>query len=246
MSRRTRNSPIALPGSPAALSLARPAVDLRSHLSLDVPAQGSRPLCMPFSVGGAHEAARALATGDAPSSLAVESLWRHCVQAGVAGPNGTTLPDVSSALARTGQPVASTWPYDPTLGAGTEQPPAAAGPAPWLTAQLGLVALRHDSIEAEIEDTLISKHPVLLVVEATDEFTFPNHGVISLPQLTAPSSEYHAVLAVGAATDRKRRVRHLLIRNSWGPYWGAGGYGWLPMGYLINFAVQAAAVQSLT
>ena len=34
----------------------------------------------------------------------------------------------------------------------------------------------------------------------------------------------------------------LLVRNSWGEFWGAGGYGWLPMDYLIAYALQAVVV----
>lgn len=53
----------------------------------------------------------------------------------------------------------------------------------------------------------------------------------------------HAVVAVGY--DDQMVVRHgregaptstgaLLIRNSWGPGWGEGGYGWLPYEYVLQ------------
>jgi C1A family cysteine protease len=80
-----------------------------------------------------------------------------------------------------------------------------------------------------------------VIVELTGEFEKPSaDGEIAVPDLLAPVSDYHAVLAVGAATNTAGTIRRLLIRNTWGPGWGAGGYGWLPLDYLIAFAVQAA------
>lgn len=44
----------------------------------------------------------------------------------------------------------------------------------------------------------------------------------------------HAVLAVGFDDQKKigKQKGALLIRNSWGTYWGDGGYGWLPYEYI--------------
>jgi C1A family cysteine protease len=102
--------------------------------------------------------------------------------------------------------------------------------------------LAHDGIEAEIEDLLAAGRPVVLVIEVTAEFENANaYGTIEIPDIRSPAGDYHAVLVVGAAT-RPVRGRCLLARNSWGEFWGAGGYGWLPMDYLIAYAIQAATV----
>jgi C1A family cysteine protease len=39
-------------------------------------------------------------------------------------------------------------------------------------------------------------------------------------------------------SDGPPTVGALLIRNSWGPYWGEGGYGWLPYEYVLRGLAQ--------
>jgi hypothetical protein len=103
--------------------------------------------------------------------------------------------------------------------------------------------LAHDGIEDLIEDALAVVLPLVLVIELTQEFEDATaDGEIALPALTAPVGDYHAVLALGAATSTDGTSRRLLIRNTWGSGWGAGGYGWLPLDYLIAFAVQVATI----
>lgn len=98
-------------------------------------------------------------------------------------------------------------------------------------------------IEFLVEEALAAGLPLVLVIEITQEFEqAAARGEIAVPHLTAPDGDYHAVLAVGAETVTDGSCRRLLIRNTWGPAWGAGGYGWLPLDYLISFAVQAAVI----
>lgn len=223
-----------------ATSLALAPIDLRHLLPPGVRDQGPRPLCLPFSVSTAHEATRCDASSAPAEELAVEPLWQHCVKAGAASHNGTTLHAVIDAAASTGQPTESAWPYNPTLSAGTEPAPATTSTASFLTVALIEVPLAHDGIEPHIEAALAAGLPVVVVIELTDQFDSPSPtGEIDLPPLTAPVNDYHAVIAVGAATSADGATRRLLVRNSWGPGWGAGGYGWLPYDYLVAFAVQA-------
>lgn len=226
-----------------AASLARPPVDLRQLFISPVRHQGPRPLCVPFSVAGAHEAARAYAGAAGAEQLAVEPLWQHCLNAGLAGHDGTTLQAASDAVKAKGQTLERCWPYNAAIGAGTEPEPAAVANATWYQAGAIEVPLAHDGIEALAEDALASGFPLVLVIEVTHEFEHPStSGEIATPALTAPTSDYHAVLAVGAATNRTGTDRRFLIRNTWGPAWGAGGYGWLPLDYTIAFAGQAAVI----
>lgn len=55
-------------------------------------------------------------------------------------------------------------------------------------------------------------------------------GMIPFPTPSDRMQGGHAVLAVGY--DDARRA--LLIKNSWGTQWGAGGYGWLPYAYVLQ------------
>jgi C1A family cysteine protease len=151
------------------------------------------------------------------------------------------------ALQAKGQTSEVRWPYDEKLGAGSQPEPATATDAAWYAAETIDTPVVHDGIEAVVEDALASGLPVVLVIELTREFERPNaDGQIAVPPLAAPAGDYHAVLAVGAATDETGKRRRLLVRNSWGPGWGAGGYGWLPLEYLIAFGVRAVAIDYTT
>lgn len=197
-------------------------------------------MCVPFAVGANHEARRAFEGADV-EALSPESLWRRCTQLAQTGPDGVLLVDVAAALSAVGQPPLALWPYNSGLGPGTEEPPLAVGPEPWLTATFTQVLLAHDSVEAGLEAKLDAGAAVVLVVELTDEFEQPEpDGRIRVPSLRAPAGGYHAVLVVGAAD--LAGDRHLLVRNSWGDGWGLGGYAWLPVAYLESFAVQAGLV----
>ncbi|MCU1394868.1 MAG: cysteine protease [Ilumatobacteraceae bacterium] len=181
--------------------------------------------------------------GRPPGELSVEPLWQHCVNAGAASHFGTTVAAVAGAVATMGQPDERVWPYDLTLGAGSQPAPQAAASADFHTAALFTVPLVHDGIEQYIEATLGIGLPMVLVVELTPEFEHPAAGgEIRTPALNAAIGDYHAVTAVGVSTDSTGTTRRLLVRNSWGPGWGAGGHGWLPLDYLVAFAVEAAAI----
>lgn len=217
-------------------SLARPPVDLRPKLAPAID-QGTRPLCIPIVVTAAHEACRT----QPPEPLAPDALWSSCVANGTASREGTTLDAVADALRTHGQPSLADWPFNTAVIHEADQIPLAAQTSIWHQADLSSVPVANDGIEDGIEDQLANGVAVALIIEVTTEFeqATPN-GTIEVPPLTAPQGSYHAVLVVGARTHE--RVRTLLVRNSWGPGWGAGGYGWLPLDYLIAFGARAGAI----
>ena len=220
----------------------RPTVDLRGRVSSPLMSQGPRPLCVPFSLSLAHDVLAGASDPSAEASMAPEAIWWHCAQRGQTFPAGMALEHAAGALLGSGQPPLSKWPWNPNLGYGTEEPPAAAGNPPWQQVHTFVFEPAHDGVEDQIDDTLAAGYPVVLVVEVTHELQHPEpDGSIDVPDIRSPPGEYHAVLVVGAATDPVKG-RRLLIRNSWSEAWGAGGYGWLPIDYLVANAVQAAVV----
>jgi hypothetical protein len=174
--------------------------------------------------------------------LAVEPVWQHCVDAGTAGPGGTTLAAAGSAIESTGQTSENVWPFNPTLGSGTELTPPGLTSADFRTAVVISVPLQHDGIEDAVEQSLGLGLVVSVVVEVTAEFDDAPAGQIAVPDIAGPLGDYHAVLAVGVATNAAVTSRRLLVRNSWGPGWGANGHAWLPYDYLVAHAVDAAAI----
>ncbi len=217
-------------------SLARPPVDLRPVLAPAID-QGIRPLCIPIVVTAAHEACRK----QPPEPLAPDALWSRCVVVGAASRNGTTLDAVGDALRTVGQPSLENWPFRAGIGHAADQVPPAAQTSTWHQADLATVPVANDGVEEDIEDQLAVGRLVALIVEVTEEFEqAARDGTIEVPPLTAPQGAYHAVLVVGARTHEADRV--LLVRNSWGRGWGAGGYGWLPMDYLIAFGALAGVI----
>ena len=195
--------------------------------------QETRPLCIPIVVTAAHEASRT----QPPEPLAPDALWSSCVANGTASREGTTLEAVADALRTDGQPRLSDWPFNTAIIHEADQIPLAAQASIWHQADLSSVPVANDGIE----DLLAIGLVVALIIEVTTEFEqATSNGTIEVPPLTAPQGSYHAVLVVGART--RERVRALLVRNSWGPGWGAGGYGWLPLDYLIAFGARAGAI----
>lgn len=199
--------------------------------------QGTRPLCIPIVVTAAHEACRT----QPPEPLAPDALWSHCVADGTASRDGTTLEAVSDALRTEGQPRLADWPFNTAISHEADPAPPTAQAFIWYQSELAPVAVANDGIEDDIEDLLAAGLVVVLIVEVTDEFERAEFdGNIEVPPLIAPQGAYHAVLVVGVRTHEGERV--LLVRNSWGTGWGAGGYGWLPMDYLIAFGARAGAI----
>jgi hypothetical protein len=236
------SAPSPRPGAAAARP-GRPNIDLRPLISSHLMDQGARPVCLPFALSHAHDAL--LAARSAPTTdraVAPEAIWWHCTHQGVTSAGGMLLEHGALALGDCGQPALVDWPWNPHLGVGTEDPPTAVGVPPWQRAQVDHIGLAHDGVEDDIEDALGAGRPVILVVEVTAEFeNAAPDGSIDVPDIRSPEGDYHAVLVVGAATH-PLTGRRLLIRNSWGSYWGAGGYGWLPLDYLVANALQAAVL----
>lgn len=217
-------------------------VDLRPLLGPEVLDQRERPVCVAFATSTAHEGTRT-ETGAHAEHLAPEVIWWHCTHLGLTSDRGMLLLDAGLALTGPGQPLLTEWPYNSSLSGGTEPPPVTLPAQPWHRARLSPLGLARDGTEKRVEESLVNNQPVVLVIEVTDEFRLPDGtGVIAVPDLRAEEGGYHAITCVGVASH-PQLGRLLLIKNSWGTDWGVGGYGWLPLGYLIAFGAQAAIVE---
>jgi len=220
----------------------RDDVDLRPLIGPEVLDQGSRPTCATFAISACHEAVTAHRDGAEPDNYAPEAIWWWSLPRGKAGANGMYVADVMEAVGQGGQPPLSTWPYNASLGDGTEDPPPAAEAArPWDTATLERVAIAGDGVEQAIEDVLAAGYPILLGVAVTQGFMSPGAGGrVDAPRPNSYIYGGHAITVVGAVT-LPGYGRHLFIKNSWGPGWGAGGYAYVPLAYLAYFGIDAAA-----
>lgn len=87
-----------------------------------------------------------------------------------------------------------------------------------------------------IEAALGSGRPVVITFRLVPRAWFHNRDEIDA-EPGAPIAGGHAVLAVGI--DVQDRV---IIKNSWGPWWGDGGYGYATSRYLQTYGVVAHAL----
>lgn len=84
-----------------------------------------------------------------------------------------------------------------------------------------------------LEAALGGGRPVVVTFRLVPRAWFHNQDEVDA-EPGAPIAGGHAVLAVGIdAHDR------LIVKNSWGPWWGDGGYGYVTTRYLQTYGVVA-------
>jgi len=195
--------------------------DLRSMFG-PVRDQGTRRTCMAFAASDAHAGVR---PGWVP--LSCEFAYFHALKRDGPPPSkGATLGGMLAAIKEDGQPPEQVWPYlakVPTDIA-SWKPPAKAEPLYRRASARGRTSV------VEVRQLLDKGAPVILTMNLSDAFYRPNaDGVIAATEPPDPKRR-HAVIAVGHGKNGTRRL--VLIRNSWGPMWGIGGYAWLSEDYL--------------
>jgi C1A family cysteine protease len=86
--------------------------------------------------------------------------------------------------------------------------------------------------EARIDDVLAAlscHHPVIFGAKVWKYFKkISADGEVPMPHLNDALEGTHAMLIVGC----KKSERKLIVRNSWGPSWGDGGYCYMRYDYL--------------
>lgn len=84
-----------------------------------------------------------------------------------------------------------------------------------------------------MKHALASGYPIAFGFEVFDAFEsdeVASTGILNMPGKLEKNQGGHAVLMVGY-DDATQRV---LVRNSWGPDWGQGGYFTMPYSYVTN------------
>jgi acyl-coenzyme A thioesterase PaaI-like protein len=193
-------------------------VDLRSMLG-PVRDQGSRPTCLAFAASDAHAGLR---PGWAP--LSCEFAFHHAQRRAARLPSqGALLSATLETLREDGQPEEAGWPYLAKLPADTASwvPPPTVGE---VFARDGETTSA--TVSAAVKE-LDEGHPLILLLQLSASFFRPGpDGVVDPAPGEVPEQERrHAVIAVGhGEVDGQAAI---LVRNSWGGRWAAGGYAWL-------------------
>jgi len=181
--------------------------------------QGQRPTCMAFAASDAHAALR---SPWAP--LSCEYAFYQAQRRASRSPNkGALLSSMLEALRHDGQPEESGWPYLPSTpnDAASWSPPNNVGPL------FGRAGLKSNHVVDRVIAELDQGRPVIVLMMLSRAFFNPSSEAVIHPatgEFPEPQRR-HAVIAVGHG--KVDSYRAILARNSWGPRWGHGGYGWL-------------------
>lgn len=223
-----------------------PSVDLRKWMP-PIEDQGSLGSCTAHCAIAAVEYFERRAAGkhlDA-SRLFLYKVTRNLL--GWRGDTGGYIRSTMKALVCFGVPPEAFWPYEPARL--DEEPTAfvyglARNFRPMKYYRLDARGVSPSELLASVRRCLSSGFPLMFgfpvypsVVQARSA------GDIPVPDAAEPVQGGHAVTAAGY--DDGRRIRNwapgsqesvgaILIRNSWGPNWGDGGYGWLPYDFVLR------------
>lgn len=109
--------------------------------------------------------------------------------------------------------------------------------------KLDAAGVSRDALLERIRTNLAAKLPAMFGLYMFPSLAFAmTTGNVPLPARGEHPDLSHALVAVGY--DDAREIRNpidgnvsrgaLRVRNSWGPQWGDGGYGWLPYAYVLS------------
>ncbi len=139
---------------------------------------------------------------------------------------GVYVRDAIKAVVRHGDCPEALWPY-------IEKRYATRPPKKCYDAALKYKAVEYYRIHRKLEDMLAclaSGYPFVFGFTAHQKFedAVKKTGALEMPAAREKVIGKHAVLAVGYDDPARR----LVVRNSWGPRFGLGGYFTMPYGYL--------------
>ena len=216
------------------------SVDLRSYCSA-VEDQGELGSCTAHAGVGMIEYFERRAFGkyiDA-SRLFLYKVTRELL--GLAGDDGAYLRDTMKALVLFGVPPEKYWPYD--VARFNDDPSSFCFSFAQNYKAIEYYRLDPPGTETRkllprIKETLSAQLPVMFGFSVYSSMPplDDGKGEIPYPDSGDTLEGGHAVLAVGYDDQKRVGAKRgaLLIRNSWSPRWGDGGYGWLPYAYVQN------------
>lgn len=139
--------------------------------------------------------------------------------------SGAILADGIAVLRAVGWAPEELWPYD--VARYDVTPPYVVTVAGRSRRLVSAEPLAHDLDTLRWE--LACGHPVCAGIRVYEPFDqVGEDGAIPLPGGGYRGG--HAVMLAGYDDAREA----FLLRNSWGPWWGADGYGWLPYAYALD------------
>lgn len=210
----------------------RPKVDLRPLLT-EVENQGATNSCAANAVAGAYEY---LVQRHLPEDETYDVSRMFIYYAGreeMGGPiedEGSVLRYLIQSLKTKGAPSEETWPFDTDRV--NERPSDEA-----YTEASEFVVEDALHIATDLHTwkcALTEGHPIIFGMKLFDSFdAHRKPGLVPTPtaaEVGRASHGGHAMLAVGYSDKDKV----FIVRNSWGPKWGDGGYCYISYDYLVN------------
>jgi len=225
--------------APMAVLRAIPSsVDLRPQCPTVVYDQGRLGSCTANAIAGAMEfdQIKQKEQEATPSRLFIYYNER-AIEHTVLFDSGAQIRDGIKSVVKLGACPESMWTYDDT------PPPAEGQPCPSCKfaqkppANCYTEALKHQVLSyhrithalSVMKGCLASGYPFVYGFTVYDNFPF-NTPTGEIPMPAGAVLGGHAVLAVGYDDS----TQMFTFRNSWGPAWGKGGYGFMPYAYLVD------------
>lgn len=222
--------------APECLANLPPAVDLRPQCPTTVYDQGQLGSCTGNSIAGAIQFERikqGLANADAltPARLFIYYNER-VIEGDVPQDNGAQIRDGIKSLAAQGvcfEEGPDAWPYDVAQFAA--KPPAGCYAAAADNKVIQYSRLVQSA--QQFKGCLYAGRPFVFGFTVYESFEGPDvakTGIVPMPGSSEKSIGGHAVMCVGY--DDASQM--FIVRNSWGPGWGLGGYFKIPYAYLTD------------
>jgi C1A family cysteine protease len=215
---------------PTVVAALPPSVDLRVQCPRQIYDQGQLGSCTANAIAAALEfdLLKQGLTDFMPSRLFIYYNER-VIEGTVKSDSGAMIRDGIKTVAKQGVCTEELWKYD--IAEFAVKPPARCYQAAVKNRVLSYQRVPQSL--TSIKGCLAHGYPVVFgfqVYESFESQHVAKTGVVPLPATTEELLGGHAVLAVGYDDASAR----FLVRNSWGPEWGQGGYFTMPYPYLTE------------